>query len=235
MERTASSVTVCGQLKAGEYTVPGEVSSQFITGLLFTLPLLAGDSRIAVTGRFESASYIDLTLSALQTFGIAVTRRDNAFFIPGGQHYTSADYTVEGDCSNAAFLDGFNLLDGDVKVLGFTEDTLQGDRVYRDFYRQMAAGQRQFDLSDCPDLAPVLFALAAATGGASFTGTARLRIKESDRGAAMAEELAKFGIPVTVEENSATVHPGRLQPPVLPLCGHNDHDCGCRGGVQKLS
>ena len=87
----------------------------------------------------------------------------------------------------------------------------------------MAAGQRQFDLSDCPDLAPVLFALAAATGGASFTGTARLRIKESDRGAAMAEELAKFGIPVTVEENSATVHPGRLQPPVLPLCGHNDH------------
>lgn len=222
-EKSADAVTVCGRLHPGEYTVPGDVSSQFITGLLFALPLLEGDSRLTVTGRFESASYIDLTLSALRTFGVHIQREGTAFFIPGRQTYASADYTVEGDCSNAAFLDGFNLLGGDVKVLGLTPETLQGDRVYRNFYRQMTAGVRQFDLADCPDLAPVLFALAAAVGGARFTGTARLRIKESDRAAAMAEELAKFGIRVTVEDACVTVHPGSLQTPTQLLCGHNDH------------
>ncbi|MBQ8684349.1 MAG: 3-phosphoshikimate 1-carboxyvinyltransferase [Clostridia bacterium] len=223
LKKSATSVTVCGVLKPGDYTVRGDVSSQFITGLLFALPLLQGDSRLTVTGGFESASYIDLTLSALRTFGISITREADVFFIPGNQTYGDFDYTVEGDYSNAAFLDGFNLLNGDVKVFGLTPETLQGDRVYRDFYRQMAAGEKQFDLSDCPDLAPVLFALSAAHGGASFTGTARLRIKESDRATAMAEEMAKFGIAVTVAENTVTVHPGRLQPPSQVLCGHNDH------------
>ncbi len=223
LQRTARAVTVCGRLHPGDYSVPGDVSSQFITGLLYALPLLEGDSRITVTGRFESASYIDLTLLALHSFGITVNREGNIFFVPGGQRYASAKYTVEGDCSNAAFPDGFNLLGGDVKVLGLTPDTLQGDRVYRDYYRQLLAGKRRFDLSDCPDLGPVLFALTAALGGAVFTGTARLRIKESDRGAAMAQELAKFGIRVEVGDDTITVHPGVLHAPDVPLYGHNDH------------
>ncbi|MBQ5841338.1 MAG: 3-phosphoshikimate 1-carboxyvinyltransferase, partial [Clostridia bacterium] len=115
-KQTENGLTVCGRLKSGEYAVRGDVSSQFITGLLFALPLLDGDSRLEVNGAFESASYIDLTMEVLAAFGIVVERRENTFYIRGGQTYASADYTVEGDCSNAAFLDAFNLLGGDVKV-----------------------------------------------------------------------------------------------------------------------
>ncbi|MBQ9860156.1 MAG: 3-phosphoshikimate 1-carboxyvinyltransferase [Clostridia bacterium] len=239
MERRDTSVTVCGRLTAGEYTIPGDVSSQFITGLLFALPLLPADSHLTVTGRFESASYIDMTLSALRAFGICVDRHDATFFIPGGQRYAASVYTVEGDCSNAAFLDGFNLLNGDVKVNGLSDETLQGDRIYRDFYRQLQNGEKHFDLADCPDLAPVLFALAAALDGAVFTGTARLRIKESDRAAAMAAELAKFGVGATVGENKVEILPSDLRVPTEPLDGHNDHRivmalsllCSVTGGV----
>ena len=214
---------MCGRLKSGEYAVRGDVSSQFITGLLFALPLLDGDSRLEVNGAFESASYIDLTMEVLAAFGIVVERRENTFYIRGGQTYASADYTVEGDCSNAAFLDAFNLLGGDVKVQSLSAKTAQGDRVYMDFYRRLAAGERQFDLSDCPDLGPVMMALAAVKGGAVFTGSARLRLKESDRGVAMARELAKCGIAVTVEENTIIVSEGALQTPTEPFNGHNDH------------
>ena len=221
--QTDDSVTVCGKLQSGTYQVPGDVSSQFITGLLYALVLLKGDSTLEVTGDFESASYVDLTLSALADFGITIRREGRVFHIPGGQKPKACSYTVEADCSNAAFLDACNLLGGQVQVLGISADTLQGDRVYRTMYQQLEKGIRQFDLSDCPDLGPVMFAMAAAKGGATFTGTARLRIKESDRSAAMAQELEKFGIGVTVEENTVTVHAGKLQTPSQPLCGHNDH------------
>lgn len=221
--RAQNQVTVCGRLRSGEYTVPGDISSQFITGLLFVLPLLEGDSTLTVSGRFESESYVNMTLSVLHTFGVDVTRRDNTFYIRGGQRYRSGAYAVEGDCSNAAFLEGLNVLGGHVEVKGLNSDTLQGDRVYREMFESLSAGKRQFDLSDCPDLGPVMFAMAAAKGGATFTGTARLRIKESDRSEAMAQELQKFGVAVDVAEDTVTVHGGVLTPPTVPLCGHNDH------------
>lgn len=222
-QQAEDRVTVRGKLRAGDYKVPGDVSSQFITGLLYALPLLEQDSTLEITGNFESASYIDLTVQVLGEFGISVLREGRVFRIPGKQRPISREYTVEGDCSNAAFLEGLNLLDGQVQVTGLCPDTLQGDRVYQQMYPQLEKGEKVFDLSDCPDLAPVLFALAAAKGGATFTGTSRLRLKESDRAAAMAEELGKFGIAVTVEENRVTVLPGVLQRPVQTLSGHNDH------------
>lgn len=222
-QQEESSVTVCGKLQSGAYQVPGDVSSQFITGLLYALPLLDADSTLEVTGNFESASYVDLTLAALADFGVSIRREGRMFHIPGGQKPKNRDYTVEADCSNGAFLDALNLLGGQVQVKGIDPNTLQGDRVYRAMYQQLEAGNRQFDLSDCPDLGPVMFALAAATGGATFTGTARLRIKESDRAMAMAEELKKFGIEVAVEENSVVVQAGTLLSPKEILSGHNDH------------
>lgn len=221
--QTENSITVCGTLQSGAYRVPGDVSSQFITGLLYALPLLEGSSTVEITGNFESASYIDLTQAALQEFGITIYREGRVFRIPGGQKTKNRIYTVEADCSNAAFLEGLNLLGGQVQVQGVAPDTLQGDRVYQQMYRQLEQGEKTFDLSDCPDLGPVMFAMAAAKGGAVFTGTARLRLKESDRGAAMARELKKFGITVIVEENTVTVCPGVLQAPKQPLFGHNDH------------
>lgn len=222
-EQDGNRLTVCGRLQNGTYTVPGDVSSQFITGLLFALSQLPGESRVEVTGKFESSSYVDITLAVLSAFGVPILRENNTFKLGGNSSQSVTEYTVEGDCSNAAFLDAFNLLGGTVKVLGLSPETPQGDWVYKQFYADLSAGKRTFDLSDCPDLGPVMFALAAALDGARFTGTARLRIKESDRSAAMAEELKKFGIDTEVSENSVRILPGVLSKPEEILSGHNDH------------
>lgn len=222
-EQDGEQVTVCGHLQPGIYHLPGDVSSQFITGMLFALSLLEGESCIVVDGKLESSSYIDITCHVMKAFGVAIVQNENVYTVLGNRGYECAEYAVEGDCSNAAFLDGFNQLGGAVKLLNFTDETPQGDRVYRHFYNELKRGQRRFDLSDCPDLGPVLFALAAALGGADFTGTARLRLKESDRCAAMAQELAKFGIETTIGDNSVTIHSGTIRKPEEPLSGHNDH------------
>lgn len=221
--RTDDGITVAGQLSAGTYRVPGDISSQFITGLMLALSLLKEDSVIEVVEPFESRSYVTMTEALQKAFGIDVCLDGIRLCIKGKGQYCSREYTIEGDCSNAAFLDGFNLLNGSVKVLSLSPETAQGDRVYQDFYRQIQAGGNQFDLSDCPDLGPVMFALTAASGGAKFIGTARLRIKESDRVTAMVTELAKFGISATAEENTVEIHNAVLRAPTEVLCGHNDH------------
>ncbi len=222
-EKNENSLTLCGKLKSGNYRIPGDISSQFITGLLYALPLLDGVSILEVIGKFESASYIDLTISALSEFGIKITRAGNRFIILGNQRYQNREYTVEGDCSNAAFLQALDFIGGDVRVEGLSPNTLQGDRVYSEIFDGMEKGRREFDLSDCPDLAPILFAVAAVKGGARFIGIARLRIKESDRSEAMAQELKKFGINVEVGENFVSVQNATLKAPTETLCGHNDH------------
>ena len=218
-----NSVTVCGNLKSGDYSIPGNISSQFVTGLLIALSFIQGESHITVTGKFESKSYIDLTLKAMSDFGIEVYRKENTFSLVGDQIAKNTNYCVEGDCSNAAFLEAFNYLGGNVTVTGLDENTLQGDRVYTDIFKGLKNGKKEFDLSDCPDLAPVCFAVASVLGGGVFTGTRRLKIKESDRGAAMKTELKKFGIEVKVEENRVIIEKGILKAPKEVLCGHNDH------------
>ncbi|MBQ8267120.1 MAG: 3-phosphoshikimate 1-carboxyvinyltransferase [Clostridia bacterium] len=222
-EKGDDSLTVCGKLKSGNYKVAGNISSQFISGLLFALPLLNGSSTLEITGEYESEPYVDLTLKSLGDFGVVIEKQDRIYKIKGSQKYTAKNMTVEGDYSNAAFLDGFNLLGGDVTVTGLDSNSLQGDKIYKQMYDGLKDGEKQFDLSQCPDLAPVMFALSAVYGGAHFTGTKRLKIKESDRAAAMAMELAKFGIKVDVAQNDVTVHGGELKTPLETLCGHNDH------------
>lgn len=220
----SQAVTVQGPLESGEYCLAGNVSSQFVSGLLFALPLTRGDSRICLIPPVESRSYIDLTLSALQAFGVvAGWEDDHTLFVKGNQHYQATDATVEGDWSNAAFLDAFSLFGGDVTVKGLRADTLQGDRVYRDLFKMLATGTPEIDIGDCPDLGPILFALAAAKNGAHFVGTRRLRIKESDRVAAMAQELAKFGVELEIKEDAVTVLPAKLRAPMEPISAHNDH------------
>ena len=221
--KNSTSLSVCGMLKAGEYTVPGNISSQFITGLLFALPMLEKDSKLIIEGNLESSSYIDLTLDVMKDFGVEIQRQDNVFYIKGGQQYEKKDYTVEGDCSNAAFLEAFNYLGGQVEVNGIAKDTLQGDRVYLEMYKDLKAGKKMFDITNTPDLAPVMFAMAAYFGGAEFNGTSRLKIKESDRAEVMAQELLKFGIDVDVFENSVLIKNGEIKCPSSVLKGHNDH------------
>lgn len=221
--RKDNAITVKGPLPAGEYILPGDISSQFITGLLFALTNV-GESRIRVLPPFESRSYIDLTLSALRDFGATVEWEDDfTLYIPKKASFHATACEVEGDYSNAAFLDALSVLGGDVKVQGLRPDSLQGDRVYKAYFEALQNGTPTLDLRDCPDLAPILFALAAAGQGGVFEGTRRLRIKESDRAAVMAQELAKFGTRVTVEEDRVTVDPVAFHAPTEPLCGHNDH------------
>lgn len=218
------SVTVCGKLTAGKYSVRGDVSSQFISGLMFALPLLGSDSIIDITGALESGSYLGMTVKALAEFGVRISRTDErTIFIKGNQTYKPRTLRVEGDYSNAAFFEAFNSVGGNVAVAGLKKDTCQGDAVYRKLFGKLVRGCPEIDISDCPDLAPVLMAVAAANNGVKLIGTHRLKIKESDRGAAMAEELAKFGCNTEVWENEITVHPRALKTPELPLSGHNDH------------
>lgn len=219
-----NAVALKGRLISGNYAVRGDISSQFISGLMFALPLLKEDSTIEIIGDLESGSYLGLTVKALADFGIRITRKDeHTIYIKGSQTYKKRDIKVEGDYSNAAFLDGFNLLGGNVAVRGLDENSAQGDRVYKEIYPLLQKGSPTIDISDCPDLGPVLMALAATLNGAVFTGTHRLKIKESDRGQAMKEELIKFGCNVDVKENTIIVEKCELKTPEVPLLGHNDH------------
>ena len=222
--RVGDTITVKGNLQGGEIELPGNVSSQFITGLLFALSVTGEESRIRITTEIESKSYIELTRSAMAAFGVSVIWEDDStLFIKGGQEYTARDISVEGDYSGTAFLEAFNLFDGKVRVLGLSEDSLQGDRVYREFFPCLSAGFSEISIEDCPDLGPILFATAAGLSGGEFTGTKRLKIKESDRACAMAEELRKFGADIDVFENSVTIRKNSLHTPSETLSGHNDH------------
>ena len=221
--QSTGGVTVQGPLSGGIYTVRGDISSQFISGLLFALPLCSDDSQIRIIGKLESASYIDLTLKSLSDFGVKIEKGDNCFKIKGGQRYQSQNTSVEGAWSNAAFLAALGLLGGDVDVTGLDCGSLQGDRIYREHFKALSKGFCEIDLSDCPDLAPIDFAVAAALHGGKFTGTRRLKIKESDRAEAMRAELLKFGIDIRVEEDSVTVPDNVLNPPTQAISSHNDH------------
>ncbi len=220
----AEKVVVRGPLKADEFAVAGNISSQFISGLLFALPLLEKDSTIRITSPIESRSYIEMTLQALRHFGVTAKWTDEkTLTIAGGQQYTPTDMTVEGDYSGAAFFAALNALGHDVQIDGLSPDSLQGDKVYEKHFAALQSGTPVIHIADCPDLGPVLFATAAALNGGVFTGTKRLKLKESDRAAAMAEELNAFGTAVTVHDDAVVVFPQAFHPPTRPLCSHNDH------------
>ena len=218
------TIIVKGKLQGGTVELPGNVSSQFITGLLYALSVTGVDARIKITTEIESKSYIELTRSAMAAFGVEVVWEDaHTLFIRGGQKYMARDISVEGDYSGAAFLEAFNLFGGEVELLGLSEESLQGDRVYREHFPRLKEGFCTVNIEDCPDLGPILFAVAAGLYGGEFVGTKRLKIKESDRASAMASELQKFGAEIEVFENSVTIKKSALHEPLEILSGHNDH------------
>ena len=218
-------ITVCGGLKSGEYEVPGNISSQFITGLMLALPTLEGDSVIRLTTEPESLSYIDMTVASLAAFEIVIEKRsEREWFIKGSQNRRSPGIiNVEADESGAAFFGALNYIGGDVKLDNLNNNSCQGDRVWRLLFPMLESGRPEISIRDCPDLGPILMSLAACLNGVTLRDTARLKIKESDRGGAMAEELEKLGVKVTVEENTITVDPSGIHAPNEALDGHNDH------------
>ena len=224
-EQTPSGLTVEGLLSSGDYTLAGNVSSQFISGLLFALPLLAGTSTLRLLPPVESRRLDETTLE-----------------ISGGQEYHPCDYTVEGDYSQAAFPAVLGAVAGGVTLTGLAEKTLQGDAAILDILRRCgakftptAAGivfeqaplhGTDIDLADCPDLGPVLMVLGLLCEGTTVIRNAeRLRIKESDRIEAMEMELRKCGGVLSSEGGTITITgcAGALHAPGEVLSGHNDH------------
>lgn len=223
IEKNKDGILVSGRLQSGDYKIRGNVSSQFISGMMFALPLLDGDSTIEIIPPFESKQYVDVTIDVLKKFGIEITETsENKFSICGTQKYLPCDCVVEGDWSNGAFFYALNALSGNINIYGLEKDSLQGDKVCVDAFERIKTKNDIIDISDCPDLGPVLFAFAAIIGQGEFVGTKRLAIKESNRAECMAQELEKFGIAVDVEENRVSIK-GTLSKPKIILNGHNDH------------
>lgn len=223
MDKAAKRITLRGVLPPGDYEIPGNVSSQFATGLLFALPRLAGGSTLTVRPPVESRPYIDLTTDILGRFGVAIHETaPGVFQIPGGQFYMPGEHTAEGDWSNAAPFLALAELGDKVCVTGLDGNSRQGDRVFPALAKKLRTPGAEIDVSACPDLAPVLFALAALQHGGEFTGTARLRIKESDRAGSMKEELARCGVRLEIGENRVSVSGGAHAPQTL-FSAHNDH------------
>ncbi len=222
-EKNDNSVTVCGNLGSGSYEIRGDISSQFITGLIFALVYSGGNSSIRIIPPFESRSYINLTADALKSFGADIEFEDELNISIGKSCLHSFTGRVEGDYSNAAFLDAFNYIGSDISIGNLNDGSLQGDKVYKEYFDEISKGVPTLDISDCPDLGPVLIALASLKSGAVLTGTDRLKAKESDRGQAMHEELVKLGGGLIFGENTITVPKQELRKSEETLNGHNDH------------
>ena len=234
-------ITIDTSLPAGEYLVKGDISSQFISGLLFTLPLLKGDSILKIIPPYESKSYVDLTLQMLHHYHIQVdVLDDNTYFIKGNQQYIASDYAIEGDYSQLAFFAVYAAIHGQCYIQGMNHHSYQGDKQIIDILKKAGASIQEtnggyiitknklqgttIDLANCPDLGPILCVLGMYSEGTTIIENAgRLRIKESDRIAAMETELRKFGCDISSDENTITIHGKSHYECHAFLNGHNDH------------
>lgn len=231
-----------GKLRHGEFKVKGNISSQFITGLLFTLPLLDGDSKIIITTEMESKGYIDLTLSAIKDFGVEIINNNyEEFIIKGNQNYKSRDYRVEGDYSQAAFFFSADALSNDIILNDLKLDSLQGDKEVIDILTRMGLKIRSknnglignvsgelkatvIDGSQCPDIIPVVSLVAALSAGTTeIINAGRLRIKECDRLAAVTSELNKLGAKITEKEDGLIIEGVKELKGGIEVWSHKDH------------
>lgn len=240
-EQDDQGIHIDASLKPQEYTLKGDVSSQFISGLLFTLPLLETDSTIHIEPPFESRSYVDLTLQMLDMFGVhAYYLDDNTLQVPGSQHYQAHDYDIEGDYSQLAFFAVLAAIQHDLTITGVHHDSRQGDRqiidILRSFGAQIDAIEGGYhihksllqgcdiNLENCPDLGPILCVLGMyAKGTTHIYNAGRLRIKESDRIEAMECELKKFGVHIHSTEDEIFIEGNGSYTCTQTLQGHNDH------------
>ena len=232
-------LTVEGQLQAGTFEIPGNVSSQFITGLLFALPLLKEDSKIILTSPLESVAYVDITINVMKKFGVIIETTDYGYFVKGNQKYIPKNYTTEGDWSNAAFFMTAAAIKGDITVTGVDKNSAQGDKEIAEILKRFGAkveftdnGVRvqkgdlkatDIDARQIPDLVPILAVCATfAEGTTHITGAERLRIKESDRLSAIANAINKLGGNV-IEKPDGLVITGVKSLKGGTVQGVNDH------------
>ena len=234
-------LTIKGCLKPDTYELNGDVSSQFISGLLFALPLLDGDSYIKIKEPYESRSYVDLTLQMLEEFGIDVSYTDkNTLFMRGNQKYLAHDHEVEGDFSQFGFWGTLGAINNTIDCVGLSHKSLQGDKEMVDILKNAGVkienihnGYRihksdvkatDIDLGNCPDLGPILTVLCANSNGNSrIYNAGRLRIKESDRILAMETELSKFSVKLSSTNDEVFITGQSDFGTSEKTCGHKDH------------
>ncbi|MDY3059883.1 MAG: 3-phosphoshikimate 1-carboxyvinyltransferase [Fusobacterium sp.] len=234
-------IEIEGKIKAKEYFIDGNISSQFISGLLFTLPLLEENSIININPPFESASYIDLTMEVLKEFGITINKvTPLRFEIQGGQKYIAKDYKVEGDFSQLAFFAVLGALNNNLKCTGVNLNSKQGDKAIIDILKKSGVKIEEIeegylvqkgkikgceiDLGDCPDLGPILNVLAMyGEGEFKIFNAGRLRLKESDRISAMEEELKKLGVEIETTEDEIKILGKKNYLGNIEVFGHKDH------------
>lgn len=221
--KTENSIQLFGKLKPGHFVVDGSVSSQFITGLLFALPLLNQDSIIEILKPINSKNYIDMTLDVLDKFSIKYDIDDNVIKIYKNQQYKALNISVEADYSNAAFIDAFNYFGYHIEVKGLNENSLQGDKIYKKHFDDLSKSYMTIDIENCIDLGPVLMVFASMFYGAKFIHTKRLKIKESNRAMAIKTQLSKVNVDVEVYEDEVIVNKSSMKKPTVPFDSHNDH------------
>ena len=207
-EQKGDVLKVKGRLRAGQYRLPGNVSSQFFTGLLFALPLLDGKSEMIPTTELGSLDYIRMTIQAQELAGLEPPGRENGGFVVKGQSYRPMEVSVEADWSQAGFWYAARALGSDVEICGMSDASLQGDKRIAEFARLLSReGDAEIDVSQCPDLVPPLAAMAAVRkGDCRITGAARLRIKESDRLATVTAALNALGAKVEEYPEELLIH-----------------------------
>ena len=207
--------SVEGGLAGGEWSLPGNVSSQYISGLLFALPRLDKDSRLTLTTPLESKAYVDMTIETLRLFGVEVTEESDGYAVPGGQRYRAPDVpaAVEGDWSGASYWIEANALGSSIIMDGLPEPSLQPDRDIASAVKAIRGGADSVDISGMPDAAPALAVICAGAKCPApeirITGVSRLRLKESDRVLAIVEGLNALGVSARVDADAITIPTGR--------------------------
>ncbi len=224
--KSEGTVTFSGKLKGGDYALPGNISSQFITGLLFALPLLEKDSTLTLTTEAESVGYIRMTLDILEAFGINIKVIDNRHYqIPGGQQYKAHSMTVEGDYSQGAFFLCANAMGNHINIKGLSETSSQGDKEILSLIKRFGSplSAITIDASQIPDLVPILAVLASqAEGETQIVNAGRLRIKESDRITSTAALLKSLGAKVEEKDDALIIH-GKAKLTGGTVDSFNDH------------
>lgn len=211
------------KLKGGKFSLDCSKSSQYLTGLLFALPLLKEKSEIIINSKIESKDYINITLDVLKKSKINIKNENNVFYILPNQKYDLVSSIVEEDYSSLSNLYAFNYLNGDVKFKLTNISSLQGDKIFFDYFEKINDGVPTLDIQNCIDLGPVLITLATLKNGAKFINTKRLKIKESSRGEAIKEELSKIGADIKILDNEIIVNKGNLHKSNQIFSSHNDH------------
>ncbi|SEL17663.1 3-phosphoshikimate 1-carboxyvinyltransferase [Ruminococcus albus] len=222
--------TINGKLTGGRYEIDGGISSQFITGLLLALPLTGQRSEIVLTSHLESRPYVDMTIDVMRKYGVNVEVTENSFIIPEGQKFRAYDDAVEGDHSQGAFFEVANSLGSDIDIRGLNENSFQGDKKVIEICKEIVyndnGAMKPFTVSaaDIPDLVPILAVLGSFCGGESrIIDAARLRLKESDRLAAMEETLNALGGDVTATADSLIIKGKESLSGGAEVSAHNDH------------